>query len=90
MESRRGYLANVTTYTVARLVMEIDEDAVLLDIWRQQKLPPDLIDSIRRLSSAGQAHSPGRPGLRKRHGVEQEGRMLEPGPGHCVTPLRLK
>ena len=45
-----GYLANVTTYTVARLVMEIDEDAVLLDIWRQQKLPPDLINAIRRLS----------------------------------------
>ena len=35
-----GYLANVTTYTVARLVMDIDKDAVLLDIWRQQKLPP--------------------------------------------------
>jgi len=33
-----GYLANVTTYTVARLVMEIDQDEVPLDIWRQQKL----------------------------------------------------
>ena len=30
--------------------MEIDEDAVLLDIWRQQKLPPDLVSFIRRLS----------------------------------------
>ena len=46
-----GYLANVTTYTVARLVMEMNNtDAVLLDIWRQQKLSADLIDSIRRLS----------------------------------------
>ena len=45
-----GYLANVTTYTVARLIMEIDQDAVPLDIWRQQKLPPDLINAIRRLS----------------------------------------
>ena len=45
-----GYLANVTTYTLARLVTEIDTDAVLLDIWRQQKLPADLIDPIRRLS----------------------------------------
>ena len=46
-----GYIANVTTYTVARLVMEINNtDALLLDIWRQQKLPTGLIDSIRRLS----------------------------------------
>lgn len=45
-----GYLANVTTYTVARLVTEISKDAVLLEIWRQQKLPPDLIEAIRRLS----------------------------------------
>jgi AIPR protein len=45
-----GYLANVTAYTVARLVMEIDKDAVLLDIWRQQKLPADLVESVRRLS----------------------------------------
>jgi hypothetical protein len=45
-----GYLANVTTYTVARLVMEISEDAVLLEIWRQQNLSSDLIEAVRRLS----------------------------------------
>src|SRR5262249_28875176 len=45
-----GYLANVTTYTVARLVTELDKDAVLLDLWRQQKLPFDLVDLLSRLS----------------------------------------
>jgi AIPR protein len=45
-----GYLANVTTYTLARLSMDIDTDAVLLEAWRQQKLPADLIEPIRWLS----------------------------------------
>jgi hypothetical protein len=45
-----GYLAQVTTYTVARLVTEVSQEAVLLEIWRQQTLSPALIEAIRRLS----------------------------------------
>jgi hypothetical protein len=44
-----GYLANVTAYTLARLATDIDTDAVLLDTWRQQKLPANLVEPIRRL-----------------------------------------
>jgi hypothetical protein len=47
---RAGYLANVTTYTLARLATDIATDTVLLDAWRQQKLPTDLVEPIRRLS----------------------------------------
>ncbi|MGA5517672.1 AIPR family protein [Streptomyces pseudogriseolus] len=39
-----GYLANVTTYTLARLAAEVDLDDVLATVWRRQGLP----DSIRR------------------------------------------
>lgn len=46
-----GYLANVTTYTIARLVAEINTDAVLLETWRLQKLPADLVDPIQRFSA---------------------------------------
>jgi hypothetical protein len=46
-----GYLANVTTYTVARLVQEIDQDAVLAEIWRQQAIPAKVANVVRDLSS---------------------------------------
>lgn len=45
-----GYLANVTTYTMARLVMDIDRNALLPEIWRQQSLPASTADAVRRLS----------------------------------------
>jgi AIPR protein/Abortive infection phage resistance protein N-terminal domain len=45
-----GYLANVTTYTIARLVTEVNEDAVLLEIWRQQMLPEHLVEAVQRIS----------------------------------------
>jgi hypothetical protein len=45
-----GYLANVTTYTVALLVREIDKDKVLLETWRQQKLPVEIANAVMRLS----------------------------------------
>lgn len=47
LNPRAGYLANVTTYTVARLVSEIDLDAVLADTWRMQKLPDEVIQAVR-------------------------------------------
>jgi AIPR protein len=45
-----GYLANVTTYTVARLVQEIDQDALLAEVWRQQTIPAGIADAVRQLS----------------------------------------
>lgn len=46
-----GYLANVTTYTVARLVQDVtNKDMLLVDIWRQQRLPAQIVEAVRRLS----------------------------------------
>ncbi|MEU4516238.1 AIPR family protein [Nonomuraea wenchangensis] len=45
-----GYLANVTTYTLARLSTSIDLPSALSTIWRAQGLPEELRASIRDLS----------------------------------------
>jgi hypothetical protein len=45
-----GYLANVTTYTLARLVEDIDLDRVLASVWRQQELSPEILQAVRDLS----------------------------------------
>lgn len=46
---RAGYLANVTTYTIARLVNDLDVNDVLAQIWRDQALPEDLLQAVREL-----------------------------------------
>ena len=46
---RAGYLANVTTYTVARLVNDLDMDQVLERTWREQMLPEDALRAVRGL-----------------------------------------
>jgi AIPR protein len=46
-----GYLANVTTYTISRLVQEIDQDAVLAEIWRQQTISIEVTNAVRHLST---------------------------------------
>lgn len=45
-----GYLANVTTYTIARLSLEIDVEEALRSIWRAQRVPPELLRAAVRLS----------------------------------------
>ncbi|GAA4598041.1 AIPR family protein [Planotetraspora phitsanulokensis] len=45
-----GYLANVTTYTIARLVQEINVEATLSGIWRAQGLAPETLRSVATLS----------------------------------------
>jgi hypothetical protein len=46
-----GYLANVTTYTVARLVDHLDSTAILTSLWREQVISPEVAEAVRDLSS---------------------------------------
>ncbi|MGW0589046.1 AIPR family protein [Streptosporangium sp. NPDC002607] len=45
-----GYLANVTTYTVSRLVQEMDMEATLNSVWRAQRLVPETLRAVGSLS----------------------------------------
>jgi hypothetical protein len=45
-----GYLANVTTYTLARLVEEIDVTPVLNGVWRSQRLSSEMLRAVGSLS----------------------------------------
>jgi hypothetical protein len=45
-----GYLANVTTYTIARLVQEDKVDLVLQSVWRAQHLADETLDMVTDLS----------------------------------------
>ncbi len=46
---RAGYLANVTAYTVARLVNDLDMGQILDRTWREQVLPEDALQAVREL-----------------------------------------
>ncbi|MET9336638.1 AIPR family protein [Nonomuraea sp. NPDC003804] len=57
-----GYLANVTTYTISRLIQEIDVEATLNSIWRAQRLAPEMLRAIGSLSGLVRdrlLHAPG-------------------------------
>ncbi|MFD7474956.1 AIPR family protein [Streptomyces sp. NPDC059837] len=45
-----GYLANVTTYTLARLAADVDLDDVLAAVWRKQGLPDSVRQAVTELS----------------------------------------
>ncbi|MFE0642097.1 AIPR family protein [Streptomyces sp. NPDC058877] len=45
-----GYLANVTTYTLARLAAEVDLQEVLTAVWREQGLPDHIRHAVHELS----------------------------------------
>lgn len=49
LHPKAGYLANVTTYTIARLLDELDVDSVLERIWRTQSMPEVLLHAVRDL-----------------------------------------
>ncbi|MFG2488907.1 AIPR family protein [Streptomyces virginiae] len=50
LNPRAGYLANVTTYTLARLAAEIDLADVLATVWREQGLPDHIRQAVHELS----------------------------------------
>ncbi|MFB4317615.1 AIPR family protein [Actinomadura sp. 21ATH] len=49
LHPKAGYLANVTTYTVARLLNDLDVDHALELVWRAQAMPEVLLQAVREL-----------------------------------------
>ncbi|MEY9214580.1 AIPR family protein [Thermobifida halotolerans] len=50
LNPKAGYLANVTTYTLARLVEDIDLEKVFALTWKQQEVPAEVIRAVQELS----------------------------------------